>query len=69
MKVTFVEEIEHKCAWRECMFCRRCDSYRFIVHHQTEPTEEWWLECFNCGRKTEPASDYKTAKERWKNIL
>ena len=65
MKVTFVEELENKNAWRECMFCKRCDSYKHIVHHQLQPTEEWWFECWNCERETAPAPTYKEAKERW----
>lgn len=69
MKITFIEEIEQKNAWRDCMFCRRCDSYKYILHHQTAPTEEWWYECWNCGRTTAPASDKQTAKKRWKNVL
>ena len=71
MKIIFMEEIEDKHAWRECMFCRRCDSYHYKIHHQTEPETDkgWWLECCNCGRVTAPAPDRKTAIQRWKNNL
>lgn len=68
MKVTFIEEIEHKSVWRACMYCKRCDSYKIIVHHQLQPEtdRDWWIECWNCGYESTPAFDYNGAKEHWR---
>ena len=46
MKVTFVEEIEARKAWRECMACPQCNELKYNIHHQLQPYEAqgWWVE-------------------------
>lgn len=53
MKVTYVEEIEAKRAWRSCMGCAQCGELKFDIHHQVQPEilESWWVECPNCGHE------------------
>ena len=69
MKITFMEEIEVHHAWRECMYCKKCDNGTYRIHHQITPyTEEpWWLECENCGNESIHAPSKQIAIRSWKN--
>ena len=51
MKVTFMEEIEAKHAWRESMYCPKCDCGNYRIHEQLQPEvkDPWWIDCPNCG--------------------
>ena len=68
MKVTFIEEIEARHAWRECMYCSKCDNGTYRIHHQTMPyvDEPWWVECASCGHEGKPSVTREGAINRWK---
>ena len=68
MKVTFMEEIEVRKAWREPMCCPVCGDFKYNVHHQLKPetSECWWIECPNCGHESQPAPARDIAIARWK---
>lgn len=67
MKVTFMEEIEAKHAWRECMYCPKCDSGTYRIHHQLKPetSDCWWIACPECGHESSPAPTREFAIKRW----
>ncbi len=69
MKITFMEEIEARRAWRECMACPRCDELKFNIHHQTSPQtyNDWWVSCPNCDFTADAAPTRKLALQNWKN--
>lgn len=68
MKITFVEEIEARKAWRNSMCCPQCNEYKYKIHHQLKPETSlaWWLECDNCNYESEPMLTRGLAIERWK---
>ena len=68
MKVTFMEEIEVKHAWRECMYCSNCNSGTYRIHEQIMPytDEPWWVECTECGYESRPSMTREGAIARWK---
>ena len=71
MKITFMEEIEAHHAWRECMYCKKCDNGTYRIHHQITPyaEEPWWIECPNCGYESKPSAIRSGAIARWKRGL
>ena len=66
MKVTFIEEIEARKAFFPSMKCRRCGSPLYEIHHQTAPTECWWIKCSTCGCLGPESPTKLVATERWK---
>ena len=68
MKVTFIEEIEARRAWRANMYCPQCDEGTYKIHHQLKPesSHAWWLECCNCGFESYPSPSREIAIARWK---
>jgi len=67
MKVTFVEEIEARHAWREKMYCSRCTSGKYNIHHQLQPEigNCWWLECAECKYESKSAPTRALAIKQW----
>lgn len=68
MKVTFMEEIEAKKAWRPGMCCRCCGSFLYEIHHQYEPKDEecWWIKCSDCGRLSPEVPTRELALSAWR---
>ena len=69
MKITFVEEIEARKAWRECMACPQCNELKYDIHHQLQPDNPasgWWLACPNCGFESPASPTREIAIARWK---
>jgi len=68
MKVIYMEQIEHRKAWHEHMFCAQCGGYKYEVVEIKEPAVEdpWYVRCPNCKHESTPAPDRATAIERWK---
>ena len=71
MKVTFMEEIEARRAWRECMYCSKCNEGRYKIHHQLQPetSNAWWVECETCGFESPSAPTREIAITKWKQAL
>ena len=67
MKVTFMEEIEAKHAWRESMYCPQCDCGNYRIHEQLTPgtDEPWWIDCPNCGYEGGHSATRSGAISRW----
>ena len=67
MKVTFIEELESKHAWRASMYCPQCDEGKYTIHHQFQPwPDEWWISCDNCGYELDHSPTRETTIMRWK---
>lgn len=68
MKITFVEEIEARRAWRDCMGCMQCGELKYDIHHQLKPEEpdNWWIQCPNCGHESFHSPSREIAILRWK---
>ena len=68
MKVTFVEELESRTAFSRKMYCPKCGSHCYRVHHQLEPetASAWWIECEDCGHEGLPGPTREIAIGRWK---
>ena len=68
MKITFIEEIEARRAWRDCMGCMKCGELKFDIHHQIQPKvgDCWWVQCPNCGHESTHAPSRNTAIVWWK---
>lgn len=68
MKITYIEEIENRTAFSRKMYCPRCGSHIYNIHHQLQPETDrcWWIECDECGRESEGAITKKYAIEKWK---
>lgn len=65
MKVTFIEEIEARKAFTRRMTCPKCSGFKYSIHHQLQPQENWWFACDDCQYETIPTPEFKIAKERW----
>ncbi len=67
MKVTFMEEIEAKHAWRESMYCPKCDCGSYRIHEQLQPEvkDPWWIDCPNCGYESEHTYTRQGAIYNW----
>ena len=67
MKVTFIEELEHRTALNRNMYCGKCGSHSYCIHHQLQPDpQEWWIECEDCGFESYPSPTRVIAIGRWK---
>ena len=69
MKVTYIEEIKSCHAWRESMYCSKCNEGKYKIHHQLKPETSmcWWIECENCGYESTPALTKYLAITNWRN--
>ena len=68
MKVTYIEEVENRTALSRKMYCMKCGSHIYNIHHQLQPEVAncWWIECDECGHESESAPTKKLAIEKWK---
>ena len=68
MKITYTEEIETRTAFSRKMYCGKCGSHGYCIHHQLEPKEIdcWWVECEDCGHMSPQSPDRDIAIARWK---
>ena len=69
MKVTFLEEIESKHAWRDVSYCAKCNNGIYEVHHQLEPetSDCWWVMCPNCKREMPHMPTRAMALKYWRD--
>lgn len=63
-----MEEIEAKHAWRESMYCPKCDCGNYCIHEQLMPgtDEPWWVDCPNCGYEGRHSATRSGAINRWR---
>lgn len=68
MKVTYYEELEARKAWRNCMYCPKCDGYKYTIHQQLHPITRvaWWVQCDNCGYESMHCYSREEAIAHWK---
>lgn len=68
MKVTYLEELESRTALSRKMYCPKCGSHCYCIHHQLRPheLEEWWIECEECKYEGAGAPSREIAIARWK---
>jgi ribosomal protein S27E len=66
MKVTYLEEIEHRTAFSRKMYCPACGSHMYKVIHQLHPEPKVWrIECEGCGHATADYGGKSLAKREW----
>ena len=68
MKVTFLEEVENRTAFSRSMYCPKCGSHIYNIHHQLQPQTDrcWWIECDECGHEGGSDLSKKFAIAKWK---
>ena len=69
MRITFMEEVESRCAFSRKMYCPACGSHCYKIHHQLQPktSDAWWIECEDCGALGLESPSRAIAIERWKH--
>lgn len=67
MKVTYIEKVEDKIAFRPQYFCT-CGAHGYQIVEQLQPQTEyrWSARCSDCGRETPQYLLRKTAKLAWR---
>ena len=68
MKVTYLEQIEYKLAWRRDMYCPNCGDHEYAVVEQLEPNTDtpWTVRCPMCEYETKAFPTRETAIAYWK---
>ena len=68
MKVTYLERIEYKLAWRRDMYCPKCGDHEYAVVEQLEPSTDtpWTVRCPMCEYETYASPTREVAIARWK---
>lgn len=52
MKKIVTEEVESKTALNRDMYCAKCGSHGYEIHHVLDDDDElypWYIECESCG--------------------
>lgn len=67
MKVTYIEEIEHKYAWHRDMYCPVCGAHEYEIVHQKEPYPVYYIRCPQCGAESMETPCLAQALAWWKH--
>lgn len=68
MKVTYVEQIEHRTAFSRKMYCGKCGGHEYEIVEQLEPATPtpWYIRCSQCGAESFESPTKEVAIGRWK---
>lgn len=68
MKVTYLERVETRLAWRRDMYCANCGDHEYEVVEQLEPPTDspWTVRCPMCGHEIAASPLREVAIARWK---